>query len=232
MDELIQVVQDTWNQEDPGQPDQMQYQGSDDYIRGRFEEYIFGVLSAAKYHYIHLNGPDLTAIQSYGEFLDAFCRTRVFQEWHSYTDNTLCDLISRQHPFTGKTNTMSDMALRLQAGLHDLHLEENWAPTKEALSAAFQAGSTSLSKMTSSWYQDLGRLASSHVWSSPRASADGSTEASTEGAAAQSEEGGRSALEVTRERGAHAISQIGTFLTTKQRTWYSAIQGRSSHQKS
>lgn len=234
MDGIIQVVQETWNHADPGQPDQMQYEGSDDYIRARFEEYVFGLLSAAKYLHLNPHGSDVAVVQSFGgEFLDAFCQSRVFKQWNSYTDDTLCDLISHQHPFTGKTTTITDMALRLQAGLHDLHLEENWAPTKEALTAALQAGSSSLSKVTSSWRQDLGRLASSSVWSSPRATFDESREA-VDGASSSPEGKIRpSALEVTRAQGTAAISQIGSFLSTRRRTWYDALQGRStSNQKS
>lgn len=233
MDGVIQVVQDTWNNADPGQPDQMQYEGSDDYIRARFEEYIFGVLSAAKYLHLHPNGPDLAVVQSFGaEFLDAFCRTRVFNEWHSYTDDTLCDLISHQHPFTGKTTAMSDVALRLQAGLHDLHLDENWTPTKEAFTAALQAGSSSLSKVTNAWRQDLGRLASSSVWSSPRGSSDEAREAGADASTTRLGMNARSALEVTRAHGTAAFHQIGSFLSSKQRAWSHVFQSRSAeHQK-
>lgn len=227
MDGIIQVIQETWNHADPGQPDQMQYEGSDDYIRARFEEYIFGILSAAKYLHLNPHGPDVAVIQSFGaEFLDAFCQTSVFKLWNSYTDDTLCDLISHQHPFTGKTTTMSDVALRLQAGLHDLHLDENWAPTKEALTAALQAGSSSLSKVTNSWRQDLGRLASSGVWSSPRVSSDESREVVDESSSWRAMNA-RSALEVTRANGTAAMNQIGSFLTSKQRPWYTAFQSRN-----
>ena len=49
MDEVIGVVQTTWNSADPAQPTLMQYKGSDDYLRARFEEYVFGLLSLAKH---------------------------------------------------------------------------------------------------------------------------------------------------------------------------------------
>ena len=53
MDEVIGVVQTTWNSADPAQPTLMQYKGSDDYLRARFEEYVFGLLSLAKRRELH-----------------------------------------------------------------------------------------------------------------------------------------------------------------------------------
>ncbi|WFC95085.1 hypothetical protein MBRA1_001727 [Malassezia brasiliensis] len=38
MDQIIHVVQETWKDGDPSQPIMMQYEGSDDYLRARFEE--------------------------------------------------------------------------------------------------------------------------------------------------------------------------------------------------
>lgn len=44
----------------------------------------------------------------------------------------------------GKTNPLEDVGIRLAAGLHDLHLQENLAPTREAISRGLSTGSESL----------------------------------------------------------------------------------------
>lgn len=176
MDDIIQVVNSTWNESDPSQPVQMQYAGSDDYIRSRFEEYIFGFLSTAK-----RMGQDastdsspaateheqcLAASMSHfgADFLHAFRKTRVFKVWDGLTDITLSDLIDYKHPCTGKVTTMSDVALRLSAKVYDLHLEENLGPTREAIGAAIQAGSAGLFRVANTWRSDLARFANNSPW--------------------------------------------------------------------
>lgn len=49
-----------------------------------------------------------------------------------------------RHPMEGKTNPIEDVGIRLAHGLHDLHLQENLAPTREAISAAVTSGGESL----------------------------------------------------------------------------------------
>ena len=62
MDDVINVVQSTWNSADPAQPVQMQYKGSDDYLRARFEEYVFGLLSTAKYCELHPSAGEASSL--------------------------------------------------------------------------------------------------------------------------------------------------------------------------
>lgn len=49
-----------------------------------------------------------------------------------------------RHPMEGKTNPLEDVGIRLAAGLHDLHLQENLAPTREAITRGLSTGSESL----------------------------------------------------------------------------------------
>lgn len=66
-------------------------------------------------------------------------------------------LLAPRHPMEGKTNPIEDVGIRLAAGLHDLHLNENLAPTREAISAAVNQGSESLASAYSFLRSDLSR---------------------------------------------------------------------------
>lgn len=52
----------------------------------------------------------------------------------------------RRHPCPQKPTAVSDIGLRLQEGIHELKLEQQLAPTREALSNAIQVGSSNLFK--------------------------------------------------------------------------------------
>ena len=213
MDDVINVVQSTWNSADPAQPVQMQYKGSDDYLRARFEEYVFGLLSTAKYCELHSSAGEASSLLSFGsDFVEAFRQTSVFQAWHQFTDETLCELIPGQHPCSGKTTVLSDVAIRLQAGINDLNLEENLGPTRERIGAAWQAGSASLMRAAHTWRQDLGRMTASYSRNDAESS-ESTPKLSN----------ALSAWQATSSQGAAALSQFGSYLSTKQREWYGSF---------
>jgi hypothetical protein len=49
-----------------------------------------------------------------------------------------------RHPCDGKVNVVSDLSLRLAEGIHDLHIDQSLAPTREVLSSAYAAGSSAI----------------------------------------------------------------------------------------
>ncbi|CAO1622135.1 unnamed protein product [Sympodiomycopsis kandeliae] len=49
MDELVQVVVESYNPNDPSRPTTLKYEGSEDWIRAKFEDYICAMLSCVKY---------------------------------------------------------------------------------------------------------------------------------------------------------------------------------------
>lgn len=254
MDQIIHVVQETWKEDDPAQPIMMQYEGSDDYLRARFEEYVFGFLATAKYAaQLPPRAPDgpmdpNSPVTQYGrEAIQLFRETRVFSQWNALTDDTLCDLIGCKHPFSGKVTVLSDAALRLSAGLHDLRIDESLAPTREAIGAAIQAGSAGLSKVASSWRSDLARLNAG--WQTPRAgrSQRNSAEliASEDAGAAEPEEEQSatqtaatwdtrkketlSAIQATGAQGYAALGNLGSFLSSKRKAWAMSRRGRGEN---
>lgn len=56
----------------------------------------------------------------------------------------LFDICEPRHPVEGKVNAVSDIGIRLAEGLHDLKLEQQLGPTREAIGSAIAAGSTGL----------------------------------------------------------------------------------------
>lgn len=102
-------------------------------------------------------------------FIHAFRATPAFELWNKTTDDVIFDLVepryvpslppllfykryrstnevrkltssNYRHPMEGKTNAIEDVGIRLAHGLHDLHLEENLAPTREAITGALESG--------------------------------------------------------------------------------------------
>ncbi|KAK4692942.1 hypothetical protein P7C70_g9027, partial [Phenoliferia sp. Uapishka_3] len=90
-------------------------------------------------------------------FIEAFKATPAFELWDRTTDSHVFDLVEPKHPMEGKTNPIEDVGIRLAHGLHDLHLEENLAPTREAISRGLSNGSESLWKTYSFLRSDLGK---------------------------------------------------------------------------
>ncbi|WFC99088.1 hypothetical protein MYAM1_001825 [Malassezia yamatoensis] len=256
MDQILTVIQETWNTNDPSQPALMQYEGSDDYLRARFEEYVLGFLSTAKFsehqpaRTAETPLDNSSAEAQYGaEAIRLFRGTSVFAEWDALTDGSLCDLIGCKHPCSGKVSAISDVTLRLSAGLHDLRIDESLAPTREAIGAALQAGGAGISKVASSWRSDLARF--NQGWTTPKSlrSARNSTDMGkalsedlpstteqpvvpplqTTTDANSTDTDTPSTLQSTSAQGYSAVSYIGSFLSSKKRAWTAARQGRNEN---
>lgn len=173
MDEVISAVTETWNPADPTRPTSMGFHGSDDYLRIRFEDYICAMLSSTKYadflaksdaEQVAIQAPDASTTSSFGaEFLVALRSTEAFTLWNSVTDPMLFDIVDHKHPCEGKTSAIEDVGLRLTAGLHDLRLEENLAPTREAIGSALQAGSANFYRLASNLGKDIAKFRANHA---------------------------------------------------------------------
>ncbi|WVQ83691.1 hypothetical protein IAT38_005835 [Cryptococcus sp. DSM 104549] len=156
MDDVVRTVEETWTTPEGERPS---FRGSDDDLRARFEEYICAALSSIKFadFLTKGNAQDISivaagsgegnVIQSFGEqWILAFKQTEAYDLWNGCTDPALFDICEPKHPCEGKVNPVSDLGLRLTEGIHDLRLDQQLAPTREALSSAFAAGSSSIFK--------------------------------------------------------------------------------------
>ncbi|WVQ66747.1 uncharacterized protein L199_004938 [Kwoniella botswanensis] len=160
MDDVVRTVEESWSLPEGERPG---FKGSDDDLRSRFEQYICGALSSIKYAEFLTkakrqdisivgvegndpagDGPILSPFSEH--WIASFKSTPVYDIWNGCTDPALFDICEPRHPCGGKVNAVSDLGLRLAEGLHDLHLDQQLGPTRDALSSAFAAGSSSLFK--------------------------------------------------------------------------------------
>ncbi|GAA5897270.1 uncharacterized protein JCM6883_006637 [Sporobolomyces salmoneus] len=164
MDELVTTVDQSWNKDDPTRPEGLGWIGSEDFLRGKFEEYVCSLLACVKFGDFlekgHHSRPDMLLsapeLESYNpssfneSFIKAFKQTRAFDVWDKNTDEVIFDLVEPKHPMEGKTNPFEDVGIRLVSGLHDLHLPENllpenlgerFNPTREAIQRGLVTGS-------------------------------------------------------------------------------------------
>ncbi|CEQ40758.1 SPOSA6832_02416 [Sporobolomyces salmonicolor] len=202
MDELVTTVEQSWDPRDPSRPQGQGFVGSEDFLRGKFEEYVCSLLACVKFgdflangaradmllsapgtsasfHFASFSLPStllpshrpsshdtrtntcsllpttgwlslVTELESYNPasfneaFLRAFRRTKAFELWDRTTDEVIFDLVEPKHPMEGKTNPLEDVGIRLVHGLHDLHLQENLAPTREAITRGLSSGGESI----------------------------------------------------------------------------------------
>lgn len=77
--------------------------------------------------------------------------------WDNTTDAVIFDLVEPRHPCEGQTHLVQDVGIRLNQGLHDLHLEENLAPAREVISKGIATGSEGVWKFYSNVKGDLAK---------------------------------------------------------------------------
>ncbi|KAI0252127.1 transport protein Avl9-domain-containing protein [Lactifluus subvellereus] len=155
MDEIVKDVNDTWDSEDTG----MRFKGSDDYLRIKFEEYISAALASVKYGDFLAKGEssgvlitpgsggDATALSDFNPvWIAEFRRTNAFDVWQRITDPMLFDIIEPRHPCNEKPSAIADITLRLSEGIQELKLEQQLAPTREAISRTITTGSANFFK--------------------------------------------------------------------------------------
>ncbi|CUA75103.1 Late secretory pathway protein AVL9 [Rhizoctonia solani] len=166
IDDLVKDVNEGWNDADPSRPLGMQFKGSDDYLRAKFEEYIYTALSTVKYADFLTKGkqsevlvPGSAPESSVPYFNEAwvagFRMTRAYDQWNRITDPVLFDIIEPKHPCAGQVTLASDIGLRLSEGLNDLKLEENLGPTRDRISNAISMGSAGFFKAVEGFRSDV-----------------------------------------------------------------------------
>ncbi|KAF8524972.1 transport protein Avl9-domain-containing protein [Gautieria morchelliformis] len=157
IDDIVKDVNESWNKEDPTRPAGMLFKGSDDYLRTKFEEYISAALATIKYtNFIKKGeskgvliseGYDPACEQDFGlHWIAAFKMTQAFAVWDRVTDPMLFDIVEPKHPCIDKPSAVTDIGLQISETLRELKIEQQLAPTREALSSAFSTGSTNFLK--------------------------------------------------------------------------------------
>jgi hypothetical protein len=73
-------------------------------------------------------------------------RASVASRSHLHRVYLLILLCARRHPCNGKPSAIADITLRLSEGIQELKIEQQLAPTREAISRTITAGSTNFLK--------------------------------------------------------------------------------------
>ncbi|ORX59583.1 hypothetical protein DM01DRAFT_1333049 [Hesseltinella vesiculosa] len=167
MENMVKVVLDTWDANDPGRPLQNTYLGSDDYLRARFEEYLLTLLSSTKH------AQNTNVLASYYESVDAAADpstevmldddkernyvmdygmkwwlawrdTTNFTLWNQYTDHEIYEIVEPGHPGMGPIS-ITDIQNTLSNRFRDLQLRNNLGPLGKSLSKAMTGGAKAVS---------------------------------------------------------------------------------------
>lgn len=150
IDFLTQSVHDTWDENIPSRPKDMGYAGSEEFIRLQFEEYLLSLLSASKYsRFVSSHKGDPKALLSevegdpsveFGiEFMNQWALTENYALFERTTDSHLFDVVEPRHPCAGGL-TIEDVQRRLAAQVSELHLDERWRGSKEAMGKQISTG--------------------------------------------------------------------------------------------
>lgn len=165
IDFLTQSVNDTWDDADPSRPSTHGYAGSEEFIRLQFEEYLLAMLSAVKYHqFIQKhptdNKPILTDIHGdpaedfAHNFIQAWQQTENYQLWNRITDSHIFDIVEPKHPCAGGI-TIEDVQRRLAAQVAELHLDEKFSQTRDAVGKRLADGRTTVSSAFNKVWTDI-----------------------------------------------------------------------------
>ncbi|CCL98519.1 uncharacterized protein FIBRA_00518 [Fibroporia radiculosa] len=200
MDDIVRDVNETFV-DDPTRQAGMRFKGSDDYLRQKFDEYISGALASVKYAaFVHkAQGSGVMITEGSGDpnstqdfnalWIQEFKKTNAYEVWDRITDPLLFDLVEARHPCSAKPSVVADIGLRLSEGIQELKLDQQLAPTREAISRTFNTGSSNLLKavegMRGRWMA-RNPSSSSDIQSAPSMSAtttsnEGSTSTSSSG---------------------------------------------------
>ncbi|KAJ7643757.1 transport protein Avl9-domain-containing protein [Roridomyces roridus] len=152
MDDIVKDVNEGWSDEE-GHPVSINYKGSDDYLRTKFEEYISAALATVRYRDFMAKGEsngviisggagDANAVEDFNPlWLSEFKQTNAYDVWERTTDPLLFDIVEPRHPCNDKPSVVADIGLRLQEGIQDLKLDQQFAPAREAVARTLTAGS-------------------------------------------------------------------------------------------
>ncbi|THH26695.1 hypothetical protein EUX98_g7485 [Antrodiella citrinella] len=163
MDDIVKDVNESWieGEEIGGEratAASMHFKGSDDYLRQKFEEYIIGALASVKYADFLAKGQGNGVIISDGSgdpnsindfnmlWISEFKKTNAYEVWERVTDPLLFDLVEPRHPCNERPSVVADIGLRLTEGIQELKIEQQLAPTREAIGRTLAAGSTGFFK--------------------------------------------------------------------------------------
>ncbi|QLI65806.1 Late secretory pathway protein AVL9 [Metarhizium brunneum] len=163
IDFLTHEVNETWDEANPSRPKNMQYIGSEEFIRSQFEAYMLGLISSVKFrNFLISQGEDPStlgadsdpAVDFGSEWVEAWKKTENYRIWDAHTDTNLFAVSEPKHPCAGGL-TIDDIQRRVADQIKDLHLDERLAQGRDILGRNLAAGREKASTMLNKLYSDV-----------------------------------------------------------------------------
>ncbi|KID97879.1 LAlv9 family protein, partial [Metarhizium majus ARSEF 297] len=163
IDFLTHEVNETWDEANPSRPKNMQYIGSEEFIRSQFEAYMLGLISSVKFrNFLISQGEDPStlgadsdpAVDFGSEWVEAWKKTENYRIWDAHTDTNLFAVSEPKHPCAGGL-TLDDIQRRVADQIKDLHLDERLAQGRDILGRNLAAGREKASTMFNKLYSDV-----------------------------------------------------------------------------
>ena len=134
--QVVSTVSDTWNEDDFATPKNSQFEGSEDFIRWQFEDYLTGLLSSVKLDdFIVKHKGNEMAMRSLDEevlsnnpinyfnthWVAQWRETQNYEMFTNYTDDRIFDLFEPKHVYNG-TDTLSALQQRLSKSFQSFRI--------------------------------------------------------------------------------------------------------------
>lgn len=167
MDSICDIVKLTWNENDAETPKNSQFEGSEDFIRWQFEDYLVGLLSSVKlYDFIETHKNNAVAMKSLpDEFVEnvpinsfninwvkKWKDTQNFHIFNNMTDDRLFDLFQPKH-LCNEKDAFSEFQQKLAATFQNLRRNTN-SNTLSTKSSQSKLGDSSSNKSVTSFNND------------------------------------------------------------------------------
>ncbi|KAG0341105.1 late secretory pathway protein avl9 [Podila humilis] len=144
------------------------YTGSDDYLRAKFEEYLLTLLSSVKHsQFTQADDPidsmgnpaDRNMTSDYGaQFIRAWQQTPNYQLWNDFVDwELLNEIVAPGHPCQGNFS-LAHVQRRLANQFKDMRIDKNFVPLKQSFSRAMTTSRERLSNVFDSVWQEFEKL--------------------------------------------------------------------------
>lgn len=192
MDDIVTDVNEGWSEEGAKWLPTIQFKGSDDYLRTKFEEYIAAALATVKYRDFVAKGEgggvlitggsggDPNSMDDFNPlWISEFKTTNAYDVWERTTDSLLFDIVEPRHPCNEKPSVVADIGLQLKEGIQDLKLDQQLAPAREVVARTLTVGSNNFFKAVEGvkgrWAQRSSSSGASSVTSSGTSSVGSSS---------------------------------------------------------
>ena len=148
---LTDLVDKSWDPGNPDMPNSRAFEGSEEYIRRQFQDYIYGLCSFKTFDRFLESQPqqhrleigldhDEQMINFNPFFLRDWTKTTHFDIWLDLCDEEIFNVIEPRHPCMEHPISVADMQLRLASAVGNLKLEERTASTRAAIGRTWTQG--------------------------------------------------------------------------------------------